>query len=172
MTESRSEGSSLNPQLSTLSQGGAERVALWMAERGIAGEIIRPGAPTPTVEAAAVALGVNLEEVVKSLLFLVDRHPYLVIVRGTARVNTKKLLKGVGGKKARIATREEVERITGFPVGGTPPFAHREALPVLIDRAVLSMEEVYAGGGSTDVMLRIRAADLLSASGGRVVDVA
>lgn len=143
-----------------------------MAERGIAGEIIRPGAPTPTVEAAAVALGVNLEEVVKSLLFLVDRHPYLVIVRGTARVNTKKLLKGVGGKKARIATREEVERITGFPVGGTPPFAHREALPVLIDRAVLSMEEVYAGGGSTDVMLRIRAADLLSASGGRVVDVA
>ncbi|MBW8058110.1 MAG: YbaK/EbsC family protein [candidate division NC10 bacterium] len=172
MTESRSEGSSLNPQLSTLSQGGAERVALWMAERGIAGEIIRPGAPTPTVEAAAVALGVSLEEVVKSLLFLVDRHPYLVIVRGTARVNTKKLLKGVGGKKARIATREEVERITGFPVGGTPPFAHREALPVLIDRAVLSMEEVYAGGGSTDVMLRIRAADLLSASGGRVVDVA
>ncbi|MEE8229268.1 MAG: YbaK/EbsC family protein [candidate division NC10 bacterium] len=143
-----------------------------MAERGIAGEIIRPGAPTPTVEAAAVALGVSLEEVVKSLLFLVDRHPYLVIVRGTARVNTKKLLKGVGGKKARIATREEVERITGFPVGGTPPFAHREALPVLIDRAVLSMEEVYAGGGSTDVMLRIRAADLLSASGGRVVDVA
>lgn len=172
MTESRSEGSSLNPQLSTLSQGGAERVALWMAERGIAGEIIRPGAPTPTVEAAAVALGVSLEEVVKSLLFLVDRHPYLVIVRGTARVNTKKLLKGVGGKKARIATREDVERITGFPVGGTPPFAHREALPVLIDRAVLSMEEVYAGGGSTDVMLRIRAADLLSASGGRVVDVA
>lgn len=172
MTEPRSEGSSLNPQLSTLSQGGAERVALWMAERGIAGEIIRPGAPTPTVEAAAVALGVSLEEVVKSLLFLVDRHPYLVIVRGTARVNTKKLLKGVGGKKARIATREEVERITGFPVGGTPPFAHREALPVLIDRAVLSMEEVYAGGGSTDVMLRIRAADLLSASGGRVVDVA
>ena len=143
-----------------------------MAERGIAGVIIRPGAPTPTVEAAAVALGVSLEEVVKSLLFLVDRHPYLVIVRGTARVNTKKLLKGVGGKKARIATREEVERITGFPVGGTPPFAHREALPVLIDRAVLSMEEVYAGGGSTDVMLRIRAADLLSASGGRVVDVA
>ncbi|MEE9182090.1 MAG: YbaK/EbsC family protein [candidate division NC10 bacterium] len=143
-----------------------------MAERGIAGEIIRPGAPTPTVEAAAVALGVSPEQVVKSLLFLVDRHPYLVIVRGTARVNTKKLLKGVGGKKARIATREEVERITGFPVGGTPPFAHREALPVLIDRRVLSMEEVYAGGGSTDVMLRIRAADLLSASGGRVVDVA
>ncbi len=143
-----------------------------MAERGIAGEIIRPGAPTPTVEAAAVALGVSLEEVVKSLLFLVDRHPYLVIVRGTARVNTKKLLKEVGGKKARIATREEVERITGFPVGGTPPFAHREALPVLIDRGVLGMEEVCAGGGSTDVMLRIRAADLLSASGGRVVDVA
>ncbi|MCZ6626476.1 MAG: hypothetical protein O7B35_19930, partial [Deltaproteobacteria bacterium] len=78
---------------------------------------------------------------------------------------------GVGGKKARIATREEVERITGFPVGGTPPFAHREALPVLIDRAVLSMEEVYAGGGSDNVMLRLRSADLLQATQGRLADV-
>ncbi len=150
---------------------GAERVAAWMAERGIAGELVRPGEPTPTVEAAASALGVTPEQVVKSLLFLVDRDPYLVIVRGTARVDRTKLLHGVGGKKARIATREEVERITGFPVGGTPPFAHRQALPVLIDQGVLSVEEIYAGGGSEDVMLRIRAADLREATRGRVVDV-
>jgi Cys-tRNA(Pro) deacylase len=142
-----------------------------MAERGIAGELIRPGEPTPTVEAAASALRVTPEQVVKSLLFLVDGNPYLVIVRGTARVNTKKLLDGVGGKKARIATREEVEKITGFPVGGTPPFAHQEALPVLIDGGVLEFEEIYAGGGSADVMLRIRSADLLQASRGKVVDV-
>ncbi|MFQ5989254.1 MAG: aminoacyl-tRNA deacylase [Candidatus Methylomirabilales bacterium] len=150
---------------------GAERVAAWMAERGIAGELIRPGAPTPTVEAAATALGVTPEQVVKSLLFLVDGDPYLVIVRGTARVDTTKLLHGVGGKKARIARREEVEGITGFPVGGTPPFAHREALPVLIDQGVLVLEEVYAGGGSDDVMLRIRAADLREATHGTVVEV-
>lgn len=162
----------MNHEPSTLNQpGGAERVALWMAERGIAGELIRPGEPTPTVETAAAALGVKPDQVVKSLLFLVDGSPYLVIVRGTARVNTKKILNGVGGKKARIATREEVEAITGFPVGGTPPFAHRKATPVLIDPGVLGMEEIYAGGGSTDVMLRIRAADILHATSGRVVEV-
>ena len=171
MTQSNAEKPSLNPQPSTLAQGGAKRVAQWMAERGIAGELIRPGKPTPTVEAAATALGVTPEQVVKSLLFLVDGDPYLVIVRGTARVNTTKLLNGVDGKKARIATREDVERITGFPVGGTPPFAHRTALPVLIDQGVLAMEEVYAGGGSNDVMLRIRSADLLQASSGNVLDV-
>lgn len=162
---------SLNHEPSTLNQGGHERVRAFMAERGIAGELIRPGQPTPTVEVAATALGVTPEQVVKSLLFLVDGDPYLVIVRGTARVNAKKLLSSVGGKKARIATREEVTRITGFPVGGTPPFAHREVLPVLIDQGVLMVDEVYAGGGSHDVMLRIRSADLLQASSGRVEDV-
>ncbi len=162
----------MNREPSTVNQSdGATRVAQWMAERGIAGELIRPGEPTPTVETAAVALGVRPEQVVKSLLFLVDGEPYLVIVRGTARVNTKKLLNGVGGKKARIATREEVEDMTGFPVGGTPPFGHRRPLPVLIDPGVLGMDEIYAGGGSTDVMLRLRAADILHATSGRILDL-
>ncbi|MFQ5881613.1 MAG: aminoacyl-tRNA deacylase [Candidatus Methylomirabilales bacterium] len=150
---------------------GAERVALWMAERGIAGELIRPGEATPTVEKAAAALGVRPEQVVKSLLFLVEGKPYLVIVRGTVRVSNAKLLHALGGREARLATKAEVEAITGYPVGGTPPFAHRECLPVLIDREVLAMEEVYAGGGSADVMLRIRAADLLQATQARLVDV-
>jgi Cys-tRNA(Pro) deacylase len=162
----------VNREPRTVNQGdGASRVAQWMVERGIVGELIRPGQPTPTVEAAATALGVTPEQVVKSLLFLVDGDPYLVIVRGTTRVNTKKLLNTVTGKKARIATRDEVEAITGFPVGGTPPFAHREVLPVLIDQGVLTVDEVYAGGGSHDVMLRIKVTDLVQASSGRVVDV-
>ncbi|MFQ5802533.1 MAG: aminoacyl-tRNA deacylase [Candidatus Methylomirabilales bacterium] len=162
----------MDPKPSDLNQSdGAECVALWMAERGVAGELIRPGAPTPTVETAATALGVTPEHVVKSLLFLVDGDPYLVIVRGTTRVKTKKLLNGVGGRKACIATREEVEDMTGFPVGGTPPFGHRRALPVLIDQSVLALEEIYAGGGSNDVMLRLRVNDLVQATQGRVVDV-
>ncbi len=142
-----------------------------MTERGIAGELIRPGATTPTVEKAALALGVKPEQVVKSLLFLVDGHPYLVIVRGTSRVETAKLLRALGGHEARLATRAEAEGITGFPVGGTPPFAHRQSLPVLIDPGVLAMKEVYAGGGSNDVMLRIRVGDLHHASRGTVVEV-
>lgn len=161
----------MNCELSTVNESGASRVARWMAERGIAGVLIRPGEPTPTVEAAATALGVTPDQVVKSLLFLVDGSPYLVIVRGTARVNTKKLLKGIGGKKARIATREEVEDMTGFPAGGTPPFAHRRSLPVLIDQGVLAVEEIYAGGGDTDVMLRLKVSDLLHTSKGRVLEV-
>lgn len=58
-----------------------------------------------------------------------------------------------------------------FPVRGTPPFGHRRPLPVLIDQGVLAMEEIYAGGGSTDVMLRLRVADLLQATQGRLTDV-
>lgn len=150
---------------------GAERVRAWMFERGIAGELIRPGDPTQTVEAAAAALGVKPEQVIKSLLFLVDGSPYLVIVRGTARVNTSKLLQALGAREARLAKKAEVEAITGFPVGGTPPFAHREPIAILIDRGVLLLEEIYAGGGSDDVMLRLHVADLVRATGARLTDV-
>jgi len=153
------------------SLGGVERVRAWMLERGVPGELIRPGDPTPTVEAAAAALGVKPEQVIKSLLFLVDGSPYLVIVRGTARVNTAKLLQVLGAGEARLGKKAEVEAITGFPVGGTPPFGHRQTVPVLIDRGVLDLEEIYAGGGADDVMLRLRTADLLGATSGRIVEV-
>lgn len=150
---------------------GAERVRAWMLERGVPGELIRPGDPTPTVEAAAAALGVKPEQVIKSLLFLVDGSPYLVIVRGRARVNTAKLLQALGAREARLGKKAEVEAITGFPVGGTPPFAHRQSVPVVIDRGVLDLEEIYAGGGADDVMLRVKVADLLQATGAKLVDV-
>ncbi|MFQ5656282.1 MAG: aminoacyl-tRNA deacylase [Candidatus Methylomirabilales bacterium] len=170
--KSQGESESVNREPLTVNQGdGAERVAAWMTERGIAGELIRPGGTTPTVEQAAAALGVRPEQVVKSLLFLVDGNPCLVIVRGTSRVKTSKLLKVLAAPEARLATKSEVEEITGFPVGGTPPFGHREMLSVLIDRGVLEVEEVYAGGGDTDVMLRIQVSTLLEASTGSVVDV-
>jgi len=150
---------------------GAERVRAWMLERGVPGELIRPGDPTATVEAAAAALGVKPEQVIKSLLFLVDGSPYLVIARGTARVNTSKLLQALGAREARLGKKVEVEAITGFPVGGTPPFAHRQSVPVLIDRGVLDLEEIYAGGGADDVMLRLKVADLVQATHGRLLDV-
>jgi Cys-tRNA(Pro) deacylase len=150
---------------------GASRVAQWMVERGVPGELIRPGDPTPTVESAAAALGVKPEQVIKSLLFLVDGSPYLVIVRGTARVNTAKLLQVLGAREARLGRKAEVEAITGFPVGGTPPFGHRQTVPVLIDRGVLDLEEIYAGGGADDVMLRLKVSDLLQATGARLIDV-
>ena len=162
----------MNPEPSTLNQrDGTERVRAWMFERGVPGELIRPGEPTPTVEKAAVALGVKPEQVIKSLLFLVDGSPVLVIVRGTARVNTSKLLQSLGAREARLAKKDEVEAITGFPVGGTPPFAHRQPVPVLIDRGVMDLEEIYAGGGADDVMLRLRVIDLLQATQARLLDV-
>ncbi|MGH7479964.1 MAG: YbaK/EbsC family protein [Candidatus Methylomirabilales bacterium] len=56
-------------------------------------------------------------------------------------------------------------------MGGTPPFGHRQTVPVLIDRGVSDLEEIYAGGGADDVMLRLKVADLLQATTARLLDV-
>jgi len=56
-------------------------------------------------------------------------------------------------------------------VGGTAPFAHRQSVPVLIDRGALDLEEIYAGGGADDVMLRLKVADLVQATGARLTDL-
>src|SRR3989304_7270180 len=109
----------MNPEPSTMNDlGGVERVRAWMFERGVPGELIRPGEPTPTVEKAAAALGVKPEQVIKSLLFLVDGSPYLVIVRGTARGNTSKLLQSLGAREARLRREGGGEAGRGGRRGG------------------------------------------------------
>ncbi|HLE14577.1 MAG TPA: YbaK/EbsC family protein, partial [Anaerolineales bacterium] len=79
---------------------------------------------------------------------------------------------GVGRKQVKLASAEEVLFMTGYPVGGMPPFGHRVPLPTLIDRRVLEMRgEVYAGGGDESSLLRIDPQAILAAANARVIDL-
>ncbi|MDQ7031050.1 MAG: YbaK/EbsC family protein [Ardenticatenia bacterium] len=84
---------------------------------------------------AARAIGCRPEQVIKSVLFLVKRgtarEPVLVLVAGTAKIAYSALgrLFGVGRKKVRMATPDEVMQFTGYPVGGVPPFGHPTPCP-------------------------------------------
>ncbi|NPA91996.1 MAG: YbaK/EbsC family protein [Chloroflexi bacterium] len=112
---------------------------------------------TPTVEAAARALGVAPEHVIKTLLFLVDGRPVLFIVNGPERVDKRVLARyfRVGRKKVKLADGKTVEELTGYPPGGVPPFGHKTRVPVLIHPRVLTLEVVYGGGGDERSMLRV-----------------
>lgn len=147
-------------------------VARALHEQRIAAEIVHPGEKTPTVETAAVALNVGTAQIVKSLVFLVDSSPHLVITKGTGRVDARALAALLGAAKARLARPEEASALTGYAVGGMPPFGHRRPLPVLLEARILDEAVVYAGGGSDGAMLRISPRELLRATGARVISLA
>lgn len=142
----------------------------FVSERFLDAEPIRPGVPTPTVSAAAAALGTTTGAIVKSLVFLADGEPWLVIAAGESRIDMKLLAETLtlSRRRLRFATPEQALDITGFPVGAMPPFGHRSPLPTLIDSVSVPAEGVvYGGGGSHDTLLRLSAATLHHATGGR-----
>lgn len=129
---------------------------------------------TATVDEAARALGVATDQIIKSLVFVLNGAPLLVINNGLARVDRKKLgaVLGVGRRKVKFANPELALAATGFAVGSMPPFGHREGLRTLVDEGVVSQAEVYGGGGAGNTMMRVATAELLKATGAEVVDIA
>ena len=71
-----------------------------------------------------------------------------------------------------MADGEQVEAITGYPIGAVPPFGHPQPLETLLDEGVLQQEEVLGGGGETNALMRVAVSELQRVTDGRVVDVA
>jgi len=158
-----------SPDLSAGPLGPANLQA-FLDNHQIDAQIVFPGAPTPTVPAAARALGVEEDQIVKSVVFLVDDRPFLVYGCGTRRVDPRKLAErlNVSRKKVRLADADQVLEITGYAVGTVPPVGLKTPMPAFMDPAIQRYETVYAGGGGIDALLRIRSAELLRVSGAEI----
>ena len=126
---------------------------------------------TPTVPDAARALNVQPEQIIKSLVFLVEEAPLLVINNGLARVDRRNIATrlGVGRKRVKFASAEQALNITGYVVGSMPPFGHRRKLPTYIDVAVTNLEIIFGGGGDINAMLRLATVELLRVTAGEVL---
>lgn len=149
----------------------------YIEQRAIEATLIRPEQETPTVALAALALGCQPEQIVKSVLFLLKNgqqvDPVLVIANGATQIDSRKLadLFGVGRKRIRLAPAEVVLALTGYPAGGVPPFGFPQPLPTYIDRRVLEQTVIYGGGGDDRTMMRLTPAELMRVTGGLIVDV-
>lgn len=141
----------------------ASHLQRFLDEHDVEAEIVHLPVHTPTVEAAARAVGALPDQIVKSLLFLVDGQPVVVIACGNRRVEARSVANyfQLGRKRVKLAGAEAVLEATGYPVGALPPFGHRRLLPTLIDRRVLDHVQVYAGGGSVDALLRVAPSQIL-----------
>lgn len=150
-----------------------EDLQAYLHSHAIPGTILHLEVPTPTVESAAQAVGSDPEHIVKSILFLVAGNPLLAIASGPAYIDRRVIarISEVSRKQVKLAGAEEVLQITGYPVGGMPPFGHKTPLPTLIDRRVLEQEAVYAGGGDEHSLLRIAPPAILEVTQAQVSDL-
>jgi prolyl-tRNA editing enzyme YbaK/EbsC (Cys-tRNA(Pro) deacylase) len=136
-------------------------------------QVRRFDVPTATAAQAAAAIGCELGAIVKSLCFLVDGSPVLVLAAGDRRVDSKALRRiyRVSKKKVKTADPATVRSATGFAVGGVPPLGHPEPLPTLIDSSLERFETVYAAAGSADSIFPIPFATLVEVTQGEVHDL-
>lgn len=127
---------------------------------------------TRTAADAAAAIGVELGQIVKSLVFAVDDEVVVALVSGENMLDERKLAEAAEGSEARREDADTVRETTGFAVGGVPPFGHREPLRVFVDEDLLSYDEVWAAAGTPHVNFPISPTALLRATGGTVCDLA
>ena len=128
---------------------------------------------TPTVASAAATLHTTPDAIGKSVLFWVDENPWLIIANGLRFIDHKKLADhlGISRRRTKLASANDVLAITGFAVGTVPPFGHLTTLPTLIDQNVLSLTELYAGGGDINALVHLRTAELLRVVPAEVVQL-
>jgi prolyl-tRNA editing enzyme YbaK/EbsC (Cys-tRNA(Pro) deacylase) len=125
---------------------------------------------TRTAADAARAVGCQVGQIVKSLVFLAGSEPFLALTSGPNRADTARLSEILGGVPVRRADPEEARGATGFAIGGTPPFGHPRRLRVLCDRDLLVYERVWAAAGTPNAVFPIGPEDLLRASGAEPAD--
>ncbi len=147
-----------------------EKVRSAIRQLGIEREVIELAVHARTSQQAADALGVGVGQIAKSLVFTVNKSPLLIIASGANRVDEQKLEKLAGGK-VRRADPETVKQATGYTIGGVPPLGHATPLPVYIDPDLLQYELIYAAAGLPECIVPLSPAELVRATGGRVIDL-
>ena len=105
---------------------------------------------TATVAQAAAALGVEEGQIAKSIVFVMDGEPVVVVASGRHRIDMDKVCDALDCAEGRIASADEVRAGTGFAIGGVPPIGH--GLPVVFDSALLDYEVIYAAGGDVNTL--------------------
>ena len=129
---------------------------------------------TRTARDAAAAVGCDVDAIVKSLVFVADGRPVLVLVSGGGRVDERRLATMLGAEEVRKADADEVRDATGYAIGGTPPFGHTGTGvdAVLLDPTLLEHDVVWAAAGTPTAVFPVPPAQLVAAAQARVVDVA
>ena len=124
-------------------------------------QIFRHATPVNSLEQAAADRNQRPGQVVRSILFQIRPDEFLlVLVAGPAQVDWRKLRQLVKRSRVRMATEEEVLKVTGYRVGTVSPFGLKDQVQTLLDTSVLKEEEVSLGSGVRNTAIIMKSADL------------
>jgi len=155
-----------------LTDKNIKQVKEFLEARGIKTTILSFKETTRTSELAAKAIGCEVAQIAKSLVFITDeKAAVLVIASGKSRVDTRKLAKKLEASEVKIADAKTVKEVTGFPIGGVPPVAHDKPLRTFIDAHLMSFPVVYAAAGTPNAIIGISPEDLKNVTSAEVADV-
>ena len=150
----------------------AQRVQDVLMQAGVPLKVLVMEASTRTANDAAAAIGCEVRQIIKSLVFQTKDtgRPILVLASGVNRVNEKKVAAAVGefiGKADADFTRT----VTGFAIGGIPPVGHAQPIDTIIDETLLSLPVLWAAAGTPHTVFSLTPEDLLRLTNGKVIDL-
>lgn len=146
----------------------ARRVAAFLELHGLADGIVHFGQSTKTAQLAAEAMGCDLGQIAKSLVFVADGTPVLALVAGDRRGNAEAIAFVMGATSAKFADPAMVQAATGYSVGGVSPFDLPAGLTVLVDSSLERFEAVFPAAGTPSSMVRVTFGQLVDITSGRV----
>lgn len=136
-----------------------ERVKRYFETIGMKDRIKEFEVSSATVELAALAIGCEPELIAKTMSFLIDDEPILVVVAGDVKVDNRKY-KEKFNKKARMIPTENLENLIGYPQGGVCPFAVKEGVKVYLDISLKRFDTVYPAAGSVNSAVKLTLEEL------------
>lgn len=150
----------------------AQKVVDAAATEGIDVEVVEYPDGTRTAQDAAAAVGCEVGQIVKSLIFSVDGELVLALTSGRNRVDTDSLTVAADGSSCDRADADQVREVTGFAIGGVPPFGHVLAVRSFFDPALLTYDTVWAAAGTPRHVFEIDPNRLLEMTGATLADFA
>lgn len=150
----------------------ARKVQQVLESLGMSLKVIDMPDSTRTAQEAAQAVGCQVGQIVKSLVFRTkrSRRPVLVVASGQNRVNEKKL-EALLGEPLGKADADFVRETTGFAIGGVPPVGHLQPIETFMDQDLLQYESIWAAAGTPKSVFCLTPADLVKMTNGKVVDI-
>jgi prolyl-tRNA editing enzyme YbaK/EbsC (Cys-tRNA(Pro) deacylase) len=150
----------------------AQKVQNVLKDQGLSLEVVELPDSTRTAVEAAQAIGCEVGQIVKSLVFKAKRseNPVLVLASGQNRVNERRVETLIDEPLAK-ADAEYVRQQTGFAIGGVPPVGHVRQLQTFIDEDLMTFDTLWAAAGTPFAVFRLTPDDLVKMTGGRVVSI-